>query len=36
MNLLFYNINSTSCWFDDVINVLNKNMKHARAIEFML
>ena len=27
---------STSCQFDDVISVLNKNMKQARAIEFML
>ena len=26
---------SMSCYFDDVISVLNKNMKHARAIEFM-
>ena len=27
---------STSCLFDDVFSVLNKNMKHARAIEFVI
>ena len=27
---------STSRYFDDVISMLNKNIEHARAIEFML
>ena len=27
---------STSCSFDDVISVLNKNMKHVRAIELVI
>ena len=38
MNQLFYNIfNPMVCWFDlfpDVMSVHNRNMKHARAIEF--